>query len=202
MLDRLQSAPLRADLGEVRIGREIIVLGQTESTNDVVRQLGHAGEREGLVVMAEHQTAGRGQRGNKWTSTPHKAISFSVLLRPEIRLEDSGLLTQWAAETVASTIKNHCRIEASIKQPNDIYLKGRKVAGVLVEMVAQTGRPHLAVVGIGINVNQAPADFPAELRERAISIAMAAGSPQDRHQLTVKLLRNLDRTYPAVVTRK
>jgi BirA family biotin operon repressor/biotin-[acetyl-CoA-carboxylase] ligase len=79
--------------------------------------------------------------------------------------------------------------------PNDVQLSGRKVAGVLVEMRAQEKAPHLAVVGIGINVNQSLEDFPLELQSRAISLAMALGRPVDRQQLAVAVLRYLDRTY-------
>ena len=79
--------------------------------------------------------------------------------------------------------------------PNDVQLNGRKVAGVLVEMRAQDKAPHLAVVGIGINVNQCRDDFPAELQDSAISLAMALGRQVDRQNFAVALLRNLDLTY-------
>jgi BirA family transcriptional regulator, biotin operon repressor / biotin---[acetyl-CoA-carboxylase] ligase len=79
--------------------------------------------------------------------------------------------------------------------PNDVQLSGRKVAGVLVEMRAQNKAPHLAVVGVGINVNQSRADFPAELQDKAISLAMALGRQVDRQDFAVALLRNLDLRY-------
>ncbi|MGH7982715.1 MAG: biotin--[acetyl-CoA-carboxylase] ligase, partial [Candidatus Udaeobacter sp.] len=85
----------------------------------------------------------------------------------------------------------------AIKLPNDIQVHGRKVAGVLVEMRAQEKAPHLAIVGIGINVNQSLQDFPRELQSRAISLAMALQQPVDRQKFAVALLRNLDRTYQA-----
>lgn len=194
--DRLHSGQLRADLGQVTtIGRAIVVLEETESTNDVVRELAAKGHREGLVVFAEHQTAGRGQRGNIWISMPGQALCLSILLRPEVAVENSIRLTGWAAETVAATIHTHCAVEAVIKQPNDVYVNRRKVAGVLVEMRAQPRAAHLAVIGIGLNVNQAVEDFPPDLRDRATSLAIVTGSHQDRHRLAVALLRNLDRSY-------
>jgi len=200
--DRLQSDRLRADLGQVTtIGSEIVVLEETESTNDAVRDMAAKGCPEGLVVFAEYQTAGRGQRENRWVSAPGKALCFSVLLRPELPIEDSARLTQWAAETVAATIQSSCGIEAVIKSPNDIYVRGRKVAGVLVEMKAQPRAAHLAVLGIGLNVNQAVEDFPLELRERATSLAIVTGSRQDRHPLAVALLRDLDQTYQRIARR-
>jgi BirA family biotin operon repressor/biotin-[acetyl-CoA-carboxylase] ligase len=86
-------------------------------------------------------------------------------------------------------------LEPAIKLPNDVQLNGHKVAGVLVDMRAQEKAPHLAVVGIGINVNQCRDDFPAELQGRAISLAMALGRQIDRQNFAVALLRNLDLTY-------
>jgi BirA family biotin operon repressor/biotin-[acetyl-CoA-carboxylase] ligase len=148
-----------------------------------------------LVLFAEHQTAGRGQRGNRWESAAGKGLWFSILLRPKIQINDSGQLTIWAIETVSDVIRTQFSLEPAIKLPNDVQLSGRKVAGVLVEMRAQEKAPHLAVVGIGINVNQSLEDFPPELQSRAISLAMALGRPVDRRQLAVALLRYLDRTY-------
>ncbi len=86
-------------------------------------------------------------------------------------------------------------LEPTIKLPNDIRIQGRKVAGVLTEMRAQENAPHLAIVGIGINVNQSSDDFPVDLQGRAISLAMALGQGVDRQKFAVALLRNLDRTY-------
>src|SRR6266550_8148887 len=101
--DRLSAAKLRAGLGHRTIGREIIVLDETTSTNDVVLQMANGGAPEGLVVFAEHQTAGRGQRGNVWESAAGKGLWFSVLLRPQIPLTDSIQLTSWAAACVCQT---------------------------------------------------------------------------------------------------
>ena len=141
---------------------------------------------EGLVVFAEHQTDGRGQRGNRWESTAGKGLWFSILLRPEIPLSDSGRLTIWAIEAISDVIRSEFGLEPAIKLPNDVQLNGRKVSGVLVEMRAQDKAPHLAVVGIGINVNQCRDDFPAELQDRAISLAMALG-----RRSTVRILPSL-----------
>ena len=93
-------------------------------------------------------------------------------------------------------------LEPTIKLPNDIRIHGRKVAGVLTEMRAQEKAPHLAIVGIGINVNQSPDDFPVDLQGRAISLAMALGQRVDRQKFAVALLRNLDRTYRVRLTSK
>ena len=202
--DRLVAAELQGQLAAI-IGREIIVLEQTGSTNDAILQVATsqgtvvasppAATREGLVLFAEHQTAGRGQRANRWESAAGKGLWFSILLRPKISVSDSGCLTIWAIETISDVIRMEFSLEPTIKLPNDIRIQGRKVAGVLTEMRAQENAPHLAIVGIGINVNQSSDDFPVDLQDRAISLAMALGQRVDRQKFAVALLRNLDRTY-------
>src|SRR5215475_5569242 len=145
--DRLNADQLQAPLRGAIIGREIIVLEETGSTNDAIWHV--ASPSEGLVVFAEHQTDGRGQRGNRWESAARKGLWFSILLRPEIRLSESGRLTIWAIEAISDVIRTTVGLEPAIKLPNDVQLYGHKVAGVLVEMRAQYKAPHLAVVGIG-----------------------------------------------------
>jgi len=193
--DRLVADELRDALGVCTIGREIVVLEETASTNDSVLQRATFDTPEGLVVFAERQTAGRGQRGNTWESAAHKGLWFSILLRPKIDIGDSGRLTAWAAEAIAQTIAKEFALSATIKPPNDIYIAGKKIAGVLVEMRAQQNAPHVAISGIGINMNHRLEDFSKELRSRAISLAMVLDRQVDRQQLAIALLRNLDRTY-------
>ena len=202
--DQLIADQLKSELPDVVIGREIIVLQQTSSTNDAILQVISPQEAavsvpasvtEGLVVFSEHQTAGRGQRGNRWESAAEKGLWFSILLRPEIHLSNSGRLTIWAIEAIADVIRTEWNLEPAIKLPNDVQLFGRKVGGVLVEMRAQDKAAHIAVVGIGINVNQAREDFPVKLQDEAISMAMAVGRQVDRQNFAVALLRNLDLTY-------
>src|SRR5438045_7963452 len=174
-LRRLIAEQLKAELpsGAV-IGREIIITEQTSSTNEAVSRVESTDDLpsipEGLVVFAGHQTAGRGQRGNRWESTASKGLWFSILLRPEIPLSNSGWLTIWAIEAISDVIRSEFGLEPAIKFPNDVQLDEHKVAGVLVEMRAQDKAPHLAVVGMRINVNKFRGDFAAELQVNAISL--------------------------------
>jgi BirA family biotin operon repressor/biotin-[acetyl-CoA-carboxylase] ligase len=197
--DRLIADQVKAEVPDAVIGREIIGLQETSSTNDAISRIasteGLPSVPEGLVVFAEHQTDGRGQRGNRWESAAGKGLWFSILLRPRIQLTDSGRLTIWAIEAISDVIRTTLELEPTVKLPNDIQLYGRKVSGVLVEMRAQDKAPHLAVVGIGVNVNHCADDFPADLQDRAISLGMALGRQVDRQKFAVALLRNLDLTY-------
>lgn len=194
-MSRLDAALLRAALGPCVIGREIIVLEQTASTNDAVLQMAAPNVGEGLIVFAEEQTAGRGQHGNHWESARGLGLWFSILLRPKIPLDQSARLTNWAARTVAETVRGEFDVSPNVKPPNDVYLADRKIAGVLVEMRAQKNDSHFAIAGIGINVNQTSEDFSSSVRPHASSLAMALGRSLDRHALAVALLRDLDRTY-------
>ena len=206
-VDRLIAGELQAHFACATIGRQITVLEQTASTNDAILQLAaHQGAavssppslaNEGLVLFAEHQTAGRGQRGNRWESAAGKGLWFSILLRPKISISDSARLTTWAIEAIADVIRTEFSLKPAIKLPNDVQIHERKVAGVLVEMRAQQTAPHLAIVGIGINVNHSVEDFPPELQNRAISLALALHRTVDRQNFAVTLLQNLNRTYRA-----
>src|SRR5437016_549851 len=195
ILDRLVAEELEGHFPCATIGRRIIVLEQTTSTNDAILQVPRANSDAGLVLFAERQTAGRGQRGNRWESAPGKGLWFSILLRPNIQIKDSGRLTIWAIEAVCGVIRTEFSLEPAIKLPNDIQLYGRKVAGALVEMRAREKAPHVAIVGIGINVNQSVEDFPPELQNRAISLAIVLHRPVDRRHFAVAVLRYLDQTY-------
>ena len=192
--DRLLATELRASLGKTVIGRRIMVLESTRSTNDFLLQMLTPELPEGFVVFAEHQTAGRGQRGKRWESASHLGLWFSLLLRPRIPLAESARLTNWAAQAIAVVIQRETALEPVIKPPNDVYLSGRKVGGVLVETKAGLGREFAAVVGIGVNLNQATETFPAELRRQAGSLAMALGRKINRTPFTIALLRELERT--------
>ncbi|PWT78672.1 MAG: biotin--[acetyl-CoA-carboxylase] ligase [Acidobacteria bacterium] len=194
-LDRLQADDLQAHLGNAVIGREIVVVDQAGSTNDAILHVATPNSKEGLILFAEHQTAGRGQRDNRWESPAGKGLWFSILLRPAIGIASSPRLTAWAIEAVSGTIQNEFSLTPTVKFPNDVLIDGCKVAGVLVELRAQEKAPHLAIAGIGVNLNQSREDFPKELQNRAISLAMALGRQVDRPKFAVALLRLLDRTY-------
>lgn len=193
--DRLIAAELRAGLEGCRIGNEIVVVEEARSTNDLAWEALARGTPEGFVVFAERQTAGRGQYGRRWESAPRQGLWLSILLRPTLTLRESPRLTSLLAEVVAETITEHAGCAATIKPPNDIYVAGRKVAGILVEGRTANDGAYVAVAGIGLNVNQTMEDFPEELRATATSLAMVAGRNIDRAELAIALLRNLEKRF-------
>lgn len=194
--DALDAERLRAALATQRIGHRIVLLQETTSTNDAVAEMA-AENAEGLVVLAEEQTSGRGQYGRRWESAPGKGLWMSVLLRPRLAVADSRRLTDFLARVIAATVQEQSGIETSIKPPNDVYIADRKIAGVLVEMRVERGGGYCAIAGIGINVNQALSDFPAGLRDSAGSLSLATGGSIDRTDLAIGLLRKMDEHYIA-----
>jgi BirA family transcriptional regulator, biotin operon repressor / biotin---[acetyl-CoA-carboxylase] ligase len=196
--DRLVADELRATLGKCRVGNQLVVVEETCSTNDLAWEAEARGAPEGFVVFAERQTAGRGQYGRRWESAPYQGLWLSVLLRPRITLSESPQLTALLASVVATTIIEETGCAASIKAPNDIYVTGRKIAGVLVEGRTASDRSYVAVAGMGVNVNQTLKDFPVELRATAGSLRMATGRQIQRGHLAVALLRKLETDYEAL----
>src|SRR2546421_11257235 len=189
--DRLIATELRAALEGFRFGNEILVVDETESTNDLVWKAVQNGAPEGFVVFAERQTKGRGQYGRRWESAQYLGLWFSVLLRPAMTLRESPQLTSRIAEVVSETIAKETGCAPKIKPPNDICVSGRKVAGVLVEGRTANDGNYMAVAGIGINVNQSVEDFSEELRATAGSLAMAAGKKISREKLAIALLQRI-----------
>jgi BirA family biotin operon repressor/biotin-[acetyl-CoA-carboxylase] ligase len=198
--DRLIAAELRARLEGCRFGNDIVVLEETRSTNDLAWAAAKRGALEGFVVFAERQTAGRGQYGRRWESAPYQGLWLSVLLRPAMTLQESPRLTSLLAEVVAATIRQETGCDATIKPPNDIYVAGRKVAGILVEGRNDENGAYVAVAGIGINANQTMDDFPEELRATAGSLAMATGRRIDRGTLAIALMRQLEKRIGSLGT--
>ena len=161
-------------VGEPRVHHRL-----TDSTNERARALALAGAPHGTVVTAAEQTAGRGRQGRVWSAPPGKALLLSVLLRGLD--ERAALLPLTAAVAVCEACEALAPVQCRIKLPNDVWIKRRKLAGILVEGRPQTG---WTVLGIGLNVSTAADEFPDELREQATSLALAARRSKDAAALT------------------
>lgn len=192
--DGISAEAIRRELGTRLMGSHIIALGRTESTNDVAWREALSGAPEGAVILAEEQTAGRGRMGRKWYCPPRTGLLMSVILRPELSAQQSNLLTVMAAVAVSEAISEHLQLRASIRWPNDITIRDRKVAGILVEARSlATGAAF--VLGIGINVNTTEEAFTQALLETATSLAIEASRPVHRTQVARWVLRALERWY-------
>jgi BirA family biotin operon repressor/biotin-[acetyl-CoA-carboxylase] ligase len=194
--DLLHADDLVARLGRTQvIGRDIQVFQETTSTNDVIEKLARDGVPEGVVVFAESQSKGRGRLGRKWISPAKKGLWFSVLLRPKLPPRQATQLTVAFGVALRRALAEHSGLRPEIKWPNDILVGGRKVAGILTELSAELDRLRYAILGIGVDVNLQPGDFPPELRKTATSLKSELGKPISRADLAVTILRELDRDY-------
>jgi BirA family transcriptional regulator, biotin operon repressor / biotin---[acetyl-CoA-carboxylase] ligase len=197
--DVLHADDMYSRLGRTRvIGREIQVFEETTSTNDLMARLARGGVKEGVVIFAEAQSKGRGRLGRRWISPARKGLWFSVLLRPNIQPQAATQLTIAAATALARAITLHTGIVPEIKWPNDILIRGKKIAGILTEMSAELDHLKEVILGIGIDVNLEAGEFPAALRKIATSIRIESGQMVDRAGLAVAILRELDRDYERV----
>ncbi len=201
---RLSSAPDNLRAGEIAsalsvrvVGREVICLDTVDSTNSEVKRRAAGGAPEGLAVLSDEQTGGRGRRGNSFQSLRGKGLYCSVLLRPACPPEELGQLTAWTAVAVCRAIQSFCGAVCGIKWTNDLILGGRKVCGILteLELEAESAAALSVVLGIGINVGQTSADFGPELSPVATSLAQELHRPLRRAELAVRLLHALDELY-------
>jgi BirA family biotin operon repressor/biotin-[acetyl-CoA-carboxylase] ligase len=190
---------LRRARATARIGRTIHYFDSVDSTNTVARTLAADGAAEGTVVIAEEQTKGRGRLGRTWVSPPFRNLYISIILRPPITATEAAQLTLVAGVAVAEAVCDWAP-QVAIKWPNDIVIDGRKVAGILTEMEADDGRVHFVILGIGVNLNSAPEDFPPALRDTAGALCAAAGRPIDRVACAERLLSRLEERYDLFVS--
>ncbi len=157
------------------------------STNSYVMEQARLGANEGLVIVADYQTEGRGKPGRKWISSRGKNLLFSVLLRPPLAAHEAPLLTQTVCRSVAAVLKNH-GISPAFKRPNDLMVDGKKICGVLVEASSSaSGVLESVVAGIGLNVNSEK----DELIPEAISMKEASGQEFSREELLEEILNQL-----------
>ncbi|HEY8778517.1 MAG TPA: biotin--[acetyl-CoA-carboxylase] ligase [Solirubrobacterales bacterium] len=165
------------------------------STNDLARELAAAGAPQGTVVTAEEQVTGRGRQGRSWTAPAGKALLYSAIVRP---LEQRHLVLPLAAPlAVAEAAEEVADVSCTIKWPNDVWIEGRKCAGVLIEARPQDG---WAVIGVGLNVSIEPNEFPEELRETATSLGNGATVDDALQALNDSLTRWVRAEPQAVLT--
>lgn len=193
--DTLCDVELSAGLFTRRIGRRLVCVRETESTNQLAFRTAEEGAEDGTVVLAESQTGGKGRLGRRWESPPGVNLYCSVILRPPILPVSASQLTFLSAVAVARAIEEVTSLSTRIKWPNDILVNENKVAGLLNEMSAETDTIHWVVLGIGVNINMAREQFPADLRHPASSLLLEKGSPVSRVAFTRSLISILDFLY-------
>jgi BirA family biotin operon repressor/biotin-[acetyl-CoA-carboxylase] ligase len=186
---------LKRELRTKFIGKNILYYAVTSSTMDMAKQAIRDGAAEGTIVIADHQTAGRGRLGRQWLSPPDSNILLSIILHPN--LKQLPRLTMVAALAVARSIEKLTGLEPAIKWPNDVLIDGKKVSGVLIESDVQGDTVNYAIVGIALNVNLDPSSIP-EISETATSLKQVLGREVSRFHVLESLLGEFEKLYQAL----
>ncbi|HET9450531.1 MAG TPA: biotin--[acetyl-CoA-carboxylase] ligase [Aggregicoccus sp.] len=189
--DRLTALEICPLLDTHDLGRTLHAHDSLPSTNVEAFRLATEGAAHGEIVVCEQQTAGKGRRGRVWVSPPGLNLYFSAILRPELPPQRAPELTLVAAVALAETLQQ-AGADARIKWPNDVQIAGRKVAGILTELSAEPERVHFVILGVGVNLNARPDDFPEDVQALAISLAEARGQRVPRAAFAAALWTRLE----------
>jgi len=183
------------------IGDRLLYLPTVESTNTLVMQLAYEQPEEGLVVLTDSQTAGKGRRGRRWVDVPGCNVLMSVLFRP---LFPPYLLVMMTSLAVVDTIADICQVVAAIKWPNDVLIEDHKVAGILIETSHESSGHMFAVAGIGVNVNGSVEELAKHssiqvpLTTIATTLESACGHQVSREVFIARLLQYIEESYSAL----
>ena len=198
----LFSQLVKANLQTKFLGREIEYYQRLGSTNvEAFELIDKGGIADGTMVITDHQFEGKGRQRRSWFASPGKAVTFSVILRPEISTQQNGLLSLAVGVAVAEAVEKF-GLTPTLKWPNDIRISGKKCGGALVETKVQRDSVEYAVVGIGLNVNESLNELPEELRYSATTLSAEKGSPLQRELVVAWILNALERWIDAVKSGK
>lgn len=193
--DNFNSVEMKNNLATEFIGEEIIVVGETTSTNEIAAYYAENGYPEGTVIISDAQLKGKGRLGRNWFSTPGKSVCASIILRPKIAPFRTPQLSLITGIATSSAICSFTGVIPQLKWPNDLLIGGRKISGILVEMSTDMDMVRHVVIGIGINVNQDSEDFPPDISSIATSLKIEYGRIFNRTELLKKVLVELEGCY-------
>ena len=195
--DRIREGELTVPLSGCYIGKKLLCLETVDSTNTEAKRQALAGAEEGLVILSEGQTGGRGRLGRSFQSPKGVGLYLTALLRPKLMPEEVVDFTAWVAVAVCDGIEQACGLRPQIKWTNDIILDGKKVCGILTEMglESESNTLQYLIPGIGINVNHREEDFIEEVRPVATSLFQQLGHTVRRADVAIHVIQALDRMY-------
>ncbi len=172
---------------------------KTESTSKIIWEMIHSRKGyEGMISITDHQTSGRGRRGNSWFSLPNLGLTFSILLYPKLPIEKLGLISLFAGVACAKGIQNTTQIKVQLKWPNDIVFQQSKLGGVLAEN-HKIENKNVVVLGIGVNINEELNDFPSYLQHTATSLRNISNNLHKREIILAEIINQLEKLIQADV---
>ena len=172
------------------IGKNVMTYNSLDSTNRLLMELAHKNSPEGTVIFAEEQSRGRGRLSRSWVSPKGKGLYFSILLRPNMKIDHMPKLTLLAAVAIIEALHPHKK-GIGIRWPNDIVIGHRKLGGILTEMNTESDQLRSVVVGIGLNVHKGNKPLPNE----GVSLEEATGHVWNRLDLACSILQKLEKHY-------
>jgi len=186
---------LSSSLFKIPIINNILFYDTIDSTNDKAKELARRNSVHGSLVVAKSQTAGKGRLGRSFDSSSGDGLYFSLLLRPNVEPSHLSGITLVAALALSQAIDEYCKVKTTIKWPNDIYLNGKKILGILTE-----AGPDYVVLGIGINVNTPT--FKSDIAKTASSLFLETGLNYDKAELLSIILCKLNSLYESFISHK
>ncbi|MGN1113382.1 MAG: biotin--[acetyl-CoA-carboxylase] ligase [Acutalibacteraceae bacterium] len=191
--DKISQQALNDEINTIYIGRPTVVLDSVDSTNEEIKRRARQGEKQGLTVVSDEQTLGKGRLGRVWKSPKGTSIYESILLRPDLPPSQVPCITLVAGLALCNAINGIANLGAKIKWPNDIIIGRKKLCGILTEMTIEDNAVSFAVVGMGINVNNR--SFPDEIKEKATSLYLEAGRSFSRNEIITRLAQSFEQAY-------
>lgn len=187
----LQEDAFRFYLANSLLDESVHVFKTIDSTNLEMDRRLNAGDTAPSLAIAANQSQGKGRRGNQWASASGENLYLTLGFRPEIPLSRIGQYTLWLGMKLAELLRVHPGLEVSVKWPNDLYLGGKKLAGILTEAKIDTDHVQHLIVGLGLNINGQLGSFPDELKEKATSLRIARQSPCNFNEVAASVAKTV-----------
>lgn len=193
--DALNRAKIQAGLKTQSLGQSIHIVTETPSTNTLGMTLAESGDPHGTVILAEHQTAGKGRLGRTWSSSPNKNIYCSVILRDLTLQQHLTWIPLATGLAISEAIQHVTSLQPSLKWPNDLLIGNKKLGGILCESTSRGKSSNVLIVGFGVNINAELEDFPVVLQATSTSILQESGRPCHRNTLIASMFNHLEKWY-------
>lgn len=174
-------------------GKQVVCRKETTSTNDEALFMAEEGRDNGFLVVAEHQSSGKGRRGRVWESPRGTTVAMSLILKPDVIPSRAPMITLVMALSVADVLQKQTDLDVKIKWPNDVLVNKKKVCGILTEMKCEKNQVEHVVVGVGINVNVA--EFPEDIANTATSLLIEKGNRFGRADLVISVMDHFEYYY-------
>jgi len=199
--DGMDISWIHEDLKNSVFGKRIVYYEVIDSTNVQGKELASAGATHGTIVITEEQLAGKGRLDRKWISPRARNLMFSIVLRPDLEVDEVFFLTMLLALSVRDALKEMLDVEAFIKWPNDIYVSGKKIGGILAEFSVCEKKVEYVIIGLGLNVNWHPEE-EATVLYPCTSLMKETGFPVERSSLLVEILSRFEEKYHRGMAKK